>query len=115
VDCNIRTVTDPKFSNISKEFPDVKRDRYVSLMKKFVDIFAWSYDNLKTFDNDIIQHKIPLKVGSNPCRKKIRQFNPILMSIIEKEVKRMFDSKIIVPLRYSDWVANLVPVKKKSG
>jgi hypothetical protein len=27
----------------------------------------------------------------------------------------MLDAKIIVPLRYSDWVANLVPVRKKSG
>jgi hypothetical protein len=47
-------------------------------------------------------------VGSKPFRKKIRQFNPLLMSIIEKELKRMLDAKIIVPLRYSDWVANLV-------
>jgi hypothetical protein len=27
----------------------------------------------------------------------------------------MLDAKIIVPLRYSDWVANLVSVRKKSG
>ena len=39
----------------------------------------------------------------------------MLKSIIEKELKRMLDAKIIVPLRYSNWVANLVPVRKKSG
>jgi hypothetical protein len=39
----------------------------------------------------------------------------MLMSIIRKEMKRMLDAKIIVPLRYSNWVANLVPVRKKSG
>jgi hypothetical protein len=38
-----------------------------------------------------------------------------LLPIIEKEMKRLLDSKMIVPLRYSKWVANLVPVKKKSG
>jgi hypothetical protein len=37
------------------------------------------------------------------------------MSIIEKELKIMLDAKIIVPLRYSKWVANLVSVRKKSG
>jgi len=78
-------------------------------------IFALSYEDLKTFDADIIHHNIPLKVGENPFRKKIRQSNPLLMSIIEKELKRMLDSKVIMPLRYSDWVANLVPVRKKSG
>jgi hypothetical protein len=39
----------------------------------------------------------------------------MLMSIIEKELKRMLDARIIVPLRYSNWVANLVPVRKKNG
>jgi hypothetical protein len=34
---------------------------------------------------------------------------------MEKEVKKLLDAQIIVPLRYSDWVANLVPVRKKSG
>jgi hypothetical protein len=84
-------------------------------MTKFADIFAWSYEDLKTFDTEIIQHMISLKVGSKPFRWNIRTFNPLLMSIIEKELKRMLDAKIIVPLRYSNWVAILVPVRKKSG
>jgi hypothetical protein len=37
------------------------------------------------------------------------------MSIIEKYMKRMLDDNIILLLRYSNWVANLVPVRKKSG
>jgi hypothetical protein len=39
----------------------------------------------------------------------------MLMSVIEKELKRMLDNKIIVPLRYSNWLTNLVPARKKSG
>ena len=35
--------------------------------------------------------------------------------MIEKEIKKLLDAKIIVPLRYSSWVANLVPVSKKNG
>jgi hypothetical protein len=34
---------------------------------------------------------------------------------MEKEVKNILDAKIIIPLRYSEWVANLVPVRKKDG
>ena len=30
-------------------------------------------------------------------------------------MKRLFDTKIIVNLRFSRWVANLVPVRKKNG
>jgi len=37
------------------------------------------------------------------------------MPLIEKEIKKLFDAKIIVPIRFSNWLANLVLVRKKSG
>jgi hypothetical protein len=37
------------------------------------------------------------------------------LPLIEKEVRKLFDAKIIVSLRFFKWVANLVPIKKKSG
>ena len=37
------------------------------------------------------------------------------MPLIEKEVKRMYDAQIIAPIRYSDWVSNLVTTRKKIG
>ena len=30
-------------------------------------------------------------------------------------MKKLLQAQIIVPLRYSEWVANLVPVRKKNG
>jgi hypothetical protein len=39
----------------------------------------------------------------------------MLLPIMEKEIKKMLDAKIIIPLRYSEWIANLVPVRKKNG
>ena len=58
---------------------------------------------------------MPLKPNVKPFRQKLRRINPTLFPIIEKEVKKLLDAKIIVPLRYSSWVANLVPVKEKNG
>jgi hypothetical protein len=87
MDCNIGTAEYPKIDKFFKALPPEQKDRYVNLMKFFFDIFAWSYEYLKTFDTNIIQHKIPLKAGSNPFRQNIKKFNPILMSIIEKELK----------------------------
>jgi hypothetical protein len=39
----------------------------------------------------------------------------MLMPIMEKEVNKILNAKIIIPLRYSEWVYNLVPVRKKNG
>ena len=70
---------------------------------------------MKTYDTSIIEHKIPLKPSVKPFKKNLRQINPIIFHVIEIEVKKLVDAKIIVPLRYSTWVANLVPFKKKNG
>eukprot|EP00253_Pinus_taeda_P028554 PITA_28554 len=39
----------------------------------------------------------------------------MLLPLIEKEIKRMFEAGIIAPIRFSEWVSNLVPTRKKSG
>jgi len=44
----------------------------------------------------------------------MRRINPLLLSLIEKEVRKLFDAKIIVALRFSKWLANLVLVRKKN-
>ena len=84
-------------------------------MKKYMDVFAWSYEDLKEYDTSIIQHTIPIKPGEKPFRQKLKRIDPKLLPIIEKEIKKLFDAKIIVTLRFSKWVANLVPVRKKNG
>jgi hypothetical protein len=83
-------------------------------MKHYSDIFAWSYEDMKVFDTEIIQHKIPLKPGSKLVKQKFKQFNPLLLPIIERELKRLLEAKIIVPLRYSELVENLVPFRKNN-
>ena len=70
---------------------------------------------MKSYDTSIIQHKIPTKEDKIPFKQKLRRINPMLMPLIESEVKKMYDAKIIVPLRYSKWVSNLVPTKKNIG
>ena len=78
-------------------------------------MFAWSYEDIKAYDKNIIQHKIPIKYDQKPFKKKLRRVNPILLPLIEKEVKRMYDSQLTAPIIYSDWVSNLVPTRKKIG
>ena len=87
----------------------------MNLMKKYTNVFAWSYDDLKYYDISIIHHTIPIKAGEKPFRWKFKRINPMLFPIIEKEIKKLFDAKIIVTLRFSKCVANLVHVRKNNG
>ena len=114
-DFNIGIGDDPKLIKISKNLPQKEIGVYLALLKKYTNFFAWKYENLKVYDTSIIQHTIPIKEDDKPFRHKLRRINPLLLPLIEKEVKKLFQSKIIVALRHSRWLANVVPVKKKNG
>ena len=62
-----------------------------------------------------MEHKIILKADAKPVIQKIRHINPILLPIIEKEIKTLWEAKIIIHFRFSNWVSNIVPIRKKNG
>ena len=84
-------------------------------MKDFLDVFAWTYDDLKVYDRNVIQHTIPVKENEKPFKKKLRRMNPFLLPLIEKEIIKLFEAKIIVSLIFSKWLENSVPMRKKNG
>jgi hypothetical protein len=98
-------------SSLSRE----QRAEYAELLMEFANVFSSTYEDLRTYDTSIIEHKIPLKEEAKPFRQKLRQINSMLLPIMEKEVKKILDAEIIIPLRYSKWVAKLVPMRKKNG
>ena len=115
VECDIGSAEQPRMVKIYKALTAEQRNRYIKLLKEHVDVFAWSYEELRTYDTGITQYKVPLNPNVKPFRQKLRRINPALFPVIEKEVKKLLDAKIIVPLNYSSWVANLVPIRKKMG
>ena len=85
------------------------------MIKEFADVFSWEYSDLKTYDTIIIQHRIPLEKDTIPFKQNLRPIIPLLLPVIEKEIHKLLKAKIIIPLRYSKWIANLVVVRKKNG
>jgi len=67
-ECNIGTKERPKFIKISKALPPDEMVKYINLFKEFQDVFAWIYEDLKSYDTSIIQHKIPAKEDHKPFK-----------------------------------------------
>ena len=67
-ECNIGTEADPKVIKIFKNLTKESRERYIQLMKEFHDVFAWTYDDLKVYDPDVIQHTIPVQENAKPFK-----------------------------------------------
>ena len=56
----------------------------MNLFKQFKDVFAWTYEDINTYDMKIIQHVIPLKEDAKPFLKKLRKMNPSLEPLVKK-------------------------------
>ena len=114
-ECNIGTIDKPNIIKLSASLPPDQKPKYVDLFKEFQDVFARSYEDLKSYDTSVIQHTIPLKPDQKPFKQKLRRINPMLLPVMEQEVQKMFKAGIIAPIRFSEWISNLVPTRKKTG
>ncbi len=65
---NIGSPTHPKYINMSTHLSSTQNSEYCTLMKQFNDIFSWEYIDLRTYDKNIIQHKIPLEKNTIPFK-----------------------------------------------
>ena len=78
-------------------------------------MFAWLYNELKTYAKNIIQHAIPFEENAKPHRQKLRKVNPKLAHLVKKELEKMVEAKITVPIRYLEWLSNPVLSRKKTN
>ena len=66
---NLGSEEDPKEVKIGALLhPDVK-SRLIELLKEYVDIFVWSYQDMPSLDTKIIEHRLPLKPECPPVKK----------------------------------------------
>jgi hypothetical protein len=112
---NLGTRDNPQNINLGKGCSEQEKSSFIKLFKEFKDVFSWTYDDLKTFDPNIIQHVIPMKPQTQPFQQKLRKMHPKLEPTVKKELNKLLTAKIIFPVRHTQWVSNLVPVRKKNG
>ena len=112
---NLGTEIEPKYVNLGKCCSPGERNKFISLFKQYKDVFSRTYEDLKKYDTKIIQHVIPVRTGVKPYQHPLRKMHPKLEPLIQNEVRKLLDAKIIFKVRHSEWVSNMVPVRKKYG
>jgi hypothetical protein len=76
---------------------------------------ASTYEDLKTYDTKIIQHVIPMKSQTKNFQQKLRKMHPSLEPRVKAELNKLLAARIIFPVRHTQWISNLVLVRKKNG
>ncbi|RVW29022.1 Ribonuclease HI [Vitis vinifera] len=48
----------------------------IQLLRAYLDVFAWSYEDMPGLDPSIVQHRLPLLPHARPVKQKLRRLHP---------------------------------------
>ncbi|KAK0580613.1 hypothetical protein LWI29_004142 [Acer saccharum] len=91
----------------------VKRD-VTNLLREYKEIFAWCHEDMPGIDRSVISHNLAVNEKCKPVVQKRRSFN-LERSAAIKEVSKLLAARSIREVKYPEWVANVVLVKKKNN
>ena len=57
---NSRTPDEPREFKIRKSLTLEEQEKFIALLKEFMDVFAWSYKGMPGIDPDVAKHQILL-------------------------------------------------------
>ena len=70
------TPDQPKEIRIGSSQFDDERSRLIDLLRSYLDVFAWSYEDMPGLDSSIVQHHLPILPHARPVKQKLRRLHP---------------------------------------
>ena len=87
----------------------------VNLLKEYKEIFSWSHEDMPRINANITSHHLAVSEECKPVIQKRRSFNPERSASIREEISKLLAAGSIREVKYPEWVANVVLVKKKNN
>lgn len=97
---NLGTEDDKKEVKVGASFNKVIKKRLVELLHEYMDMFAWSYQDMSELDTDIVMHKFLLKRECPPVKDKLRRTRPDMSLKIIEDVRKQFDAGFLAFTKY---------------
>ena len=104
-----------KFTRIGTSMKDKVKQDLVQFLRKSIDVFAGSHENMPGIDPSVNTHRLNVHPSSKPIRQKKRVFAPERDNAIKEEVQKLTTAQFIREVYYPNWLANVVMVKKANG
>ncbi|XP_060194914.1 uncharacterized protein LOC132624106 [Lycium barbarum] len=112
---NLGTSEETRETKISIHAEQKTRDDIIQVLFEYKDVFAWSYDDMPGLSVDLVVHKLPTYPNFPPVQQKQRKFKKEVSDKIKEEIMKQLSANVIRVVRFTTWLANVVPVPKKDG
>ena len=70
---DLGTADRPRGMRIGTTLSADERDSFLRLLRSYLDVFAWSYEDMPGLDPSIVQHHLPLMPHARPVKQKLRR------------------------------------------
>ena len=112
---NLDTVEEPRITYIGSLLPFDLKEGIIIILEKFKYYFAWNYDEMPRLNRSLVEHLLPIKSEFHPFQQPLRRMSKELELKVNEEIEKLLKAKFIIPIRYVQWLANIVHVIKKNG
>jgi hypothetical protein len=79
------------------------------------DVFTWSANDLCGVNRDVIEHSLNVDPSFRPRKQRLQKMSDDKAEGAQNEVKRLLSAGVIREVKYPEWLANTVMVKKANG
>ncbi|GMP81904.1 hypothetical protein CsSME_00036449 [Camellia sinensis var. sinensis] len=100
---------------ICKDLPAEQRGPLIELIKKYSDVFAWTYEQMPGLDKDVTMHRLNVIPLARPVKQGVRFYKPEVEFNIKDEMVKLFGAGFIKPIQHPTWLSSIVLVIKKNG
>ena len=104
-----------KVTKVGDELDLPLKEKIVEFLKKNLDIFAWTHEDMLGIDNKVIEHRLIVDPTKKPIQQKRRVFALERNNVVKEEVEKLLIVVFIREFFYPEWLANIVMVKKSNG
>nr|GEX31353.1 hypothetical protein [Tanacetum cinerariifolium] len=88
---------------IAKDLKDEEKTALIKVLKSHKQALAWQLSDIKGIDPEFCTHMILMEDDFKPAVQHQRRFNPKIYEVIQKEVLKLLDVRLIYPISDSLW------------
>ncbi|RVW59853.1 Retrovirus-related Pol polyprotein from transposon 17.6 [Vitis vinifera] len=105
----------PREIRIASSLSPDERSRLIDLHRSYLDVFAWSYEDMPGLNPSIVQHRLPILPHARPVKQKLRRLHPRWSLQVKEEIQKQLGVGFLSVVEYLEWLANVVHVPKKDS
>ena len=92
---------DPKLVKIAQDLSLEEEVKLIQTLRDYMDVFAWTYKDLKGVDPNICQHTIPIKLDAKPVQLKPYTHNENFAKKIKAKVDRLLEANFSYKIKHT--------------